>query len=199
MRNDYVVLIDSDLRRRAAISHALGGMGIHAEPFESIDGVSPHRLGLSIVLVEDTGDSLVDLLDRMTDAAAWSPVIALSEDPSPQRVVRAIREGAVDYLMWPCDAAAIANAIAMTQESATYLVSHKRREARARSRIGRLTPREREVLACVALGQSNRVIGEQLAISPRTVEIHRASLLNKMGASRTAEAIRIAIEASLIN
>ena len=44
----------------------------------------------------------------------------------------------------------------------------------------------------------NRMIGEQLAISPRTVEIHRANMLNKMGASRTSEAIRIAIEASLV-
>lgn len=199
MRNDYLVLIDSDLRRRAAISHALAGLGIHAEPSESVDGIAAHRLGSNIVLIEDAGDNVVDLLDRMTEAATWSPVIALSEAPLPHRVVRAIREGAVDYLMWPCDAATIANAIAMTRESLSYLVSHKRREARARSRIGRLTPREREVLTCVALGQSNRLIGQLLAISPRTVEIHRASLLNKMGASRTAEAIRIAIEASLIN
>ncbi|MFM2281468.1 MAG: hypothetical protein RLZZ444_3699, partial [Pseudomonadota bacterium] len=59
--------------------------------------------------------------------------------------------------------------------------------------------REREVLAGVADGLSNRLIGERLAISPRTVEIHRSNMLNKMGASHTSEAIRIAIEASLIS
>ncbi len=73
------------------------------------------------------------------------------------------------------------------------------REAIARSRIERLTRREREVLAGVADGLSNRLIGEKLSISPRTVEIHRANMLNKMGANHTSEAIRIAIEASLIN
>jgi DNA-binding NarL/FixJ family response regulator len=55
------------------------------------------------------------------------------------------------------------------------------------------------VLAGVAGGLSNRLIGERLSISPRTVEIHRANMLNKMGASHTSEAIRIAIEASLVN
>lgn len=54
------------------------------------------------------------------------------------------------------------------------------------------------MLAGVADRLSNRLIGERLAISPRTVEIHRANMLNKMGANHTSEAIRIAIEASLI-
>ena len=62
----------------------------------------------------------------------------------------------------------------------------------------KLTRREREVLEGVADGLSNRLIGEKLRISPRTVEIHRANMLNKMGASHTSEAIRIAIEASLV-
>ena len=74
----------------------------------------------------------------------------------------------------------------------------KLREAMARSRVQRLTRREREVLAGVANGLSNRRIGERLEISPRTVEIHRANMLNKMGASHTSEAIRIAIEAALV-
>jgi len=65
--------------------------------------------------------------------------------------------------------------------------------------VQKLTRREREVLAGVAAGLSNRLIGEKLAISPRTVEIHRANMLNKMGASHTSEAIRIAIEAALIS
>ncbi len=67
-----------------------------------------------------------------------------------------------------------------------------------RSRLQRLTRREHEVLAGVAIGLSNRLIGEQLDISPRTVEIHRANMLTKIGSQHTSEAIRIAIEASLV-
>jgi FixJ family two-component response regulator len=64
--------------------------------------------------------------------------------------------------------------------------------------VQKLTRREREVLAGVAAGLSNRLIGENLSISPRTVEIHRANMLTKMAANHTSEAIRIAIEASLV-
>ena len=69
----------------------------------------------------------------------------------------------------------------------------------ARARVERLTRREREVLGGVASGLSNRLIGEKLSISPRTVEIHRANMLNKLGANHTSDAIRIAIEAALVN
>ena len=70
-------------------------------------------------------------------------------------------------------------------------------EVMARTQIEKLTRREREVLTGIASGLSNRLIGERLAISPRTVEIHRANMLNKLGANHTSEAIRIAIEADL--
>ncbi|MEO7915072.1 MAG: LuxR C-terminal-related transcriptional regulator, partial [Novosphingobium sp.] len=102
-------------------------------------------------------------------------------------------------LVWPFDVAVVSESIALAQGRAASLAGSKLREAIARSRIERLTRREREVLAGVADGMSNRLIGEKLAISPRTVEIHRANMLNKMGASHTSEAIRIAIEATLVN
>ena len=75
----------------------------------------------------------------------------------------------------------------------------KLREVMARARVEVLTRREREVLSGVASGLSNRLIGEKLSISPRTVEIHRANMLNKLGARHTSEAIRIAIEAAMVS
>ena len=112
--------------------------------------------------------------------------------------IPAVLAGAVDYLTWPCDAAQVIGALIGAESTGAALGSLKLREARARSRVQRLTRREREVLAGVAVGLSNRLIGEQLEISPRTVEIHRANMLTKMGAQHTSEAIRIAIEASLV-
>jgi two-component system, LuxR family, response regulator FixJ len=106
--------------------------------------------------------------------------------------------GALDYLEWPCDTARILTAIELAESAAASIGSLRLREARARSRVQKLTRREREVLEGVADGLSNRLIGERLAISPRTVEIHRANMLTKMGANHTSEAIRIAIEASLV-
>lgn len=128
----------------------------------------------------------------------WLPIIAFAEEPGTDQIVRAILGGAVDYLTWPCDAAQVIGALIGAETTGAALGSLKLREARARSRVQRLTRREREVLVGVAVGMSNRVIGEQLDISPRTVEIHRANMLTKIGAQDTSEAIRIAIEASLV-
>jgi FixJ family two-component response regulator len=113
--------------------------------------------------------------------------------------VNAILCGAIDYLVWPFVEAELTATLASAPDRAESVGSARLREAAARSRIERLTPREREVLSGMAAGHPNRAIAEQLAISPRTVEIHRANMLQKIGAAHTSEAIRIAIEASLAN
>jgi DNA-binding NarL/FixJ family response regulator len=66
-----------------------------------------------------------------------------------------------------------------------------------RELVNRLTPREKEVLGCMAKGLSSRAIGAHLSISPRTVEVHRAHLLSKMQASNSPDAVRIALKAGL--
>ena len=198
MTGHSIVLIDCNFRRRAAISHSLSGTDIHVEPFESIDEMSRRWPQGSLLLVGDEDDVLHDLFEEMTIGGRWLPVVAYAEGPSIPRVVRAVMAGALDYLDWPFGEAEVRAALAIAEIGGSGIGNAKLREAMARSRVQKLTRREREVLAGVADGLSNRRIGERLEISPRTVEIHRANMLNKMGASHTSEAIRIAIEASLV-
>jgi two-component system response regulator FixJ len=190
-------LVDNNFRRRAAISHCLTGTGIHVEPFENIDEMSRRWPQGTIVLIGDEDDAIHDLFAAMTQSGGWLPIVAYAPEPSIPRVVRAILAGALDYLDWPFGEAEVRQAISLAEISSSGIGSAKLREAMARSRVQKLTRREREVLAGVADGLSNRRIGERLAISPRTVEIHRANMLNKMGANHTSEAIRIAIEAAV--
>lgn len=191
-------LVDADFRRRAAISHSLAGTNIHAEPFEDLDELARRWPRDGLILVYDEGVMVRRTIDLMTEVGEWLPVVAYSERPDTHRVVQAILTGAIDYLDWPFAAPEVRQAVAVAEESRGTQGSARLREAMARSRIQKLTKREREVLAGVADGLSNRLIGERLAISPRTVEIHRANMLNKMGANHTSEAIRIAIEGSLV-
>lgn len=197
-RRRTIAVVDCNFRRRAAMSHSLAGSAIHVEPFETIDELIASWPQADAVLVEDRDEAIAEMVTMMSDAGRWLPLIAFAEAPSPDRIVKAVLAGAVDYLSWPCEPAQVVGALIGAESTGAALGSLKLREARARSRVRRLTRREREVLAAVAGGLSNRMIGEQLEISPRTVEIHRANMLTKMGAQHTSEAIRIAIEASLV-
>jgi two-component system, LuxR family, response regulator FixJ len=197
-RRRSISLIDANFRRRAAITHALAMSQIHVEPFEDITEITHRWPRSGAILVADIGPAIEELIEHMTEYGEWLPVIAYCEQPATGQIVRAVLAGALDYVEWPCDTPKILTAIQLAESAAASIGSLRLREARARSRVQRLTRREREVLEGVADGLSNRLIGARLQISPRTVEIHRANMLNKMGATHTSEAIRIAIEASLV-
>ncbi len=198
-RRTNILLVDGDFRRRAAISHCLSGSDLHIEPFEDTAELVSRWPRDGMLLVHDSGNAIASLLEHMGHSGDWLPIIAFAENPSISRIVEAVLEGAVDYLIWPFQEADLEKSIQVAEGRARSVAGTKLREAVARSRVERLTKREREVLSGVAGGLSNRLIGERLNISPRTVEIHRANMLSKMGANHTSEAIRIAIEASLVN
>lgn len=190
-------LVDSDMRRRAAISHCLAGSGIHVEPFEDIGELIDHGSLEGMLLVNDDEQAIPKLLDYLEQSGQWMPVIGFAQSPSTAMVVKAMVDGAIDYLSWPFDASQINQVACLALEKAETFGGAKLREAAARNKVDRLSRREREVLTGVAGGMSNRSIAEMLAISPRTVEIHRSNMISKMGVSHTSDAIRIAIEANV--
>lgn len=194
-----LILVDSNTRRRAAISHLFANSGIHVEPFEDTAEIERRWPRDGVLLVHDEGDAISRLIEHMGSSGDWLPLIGFAAGAGTRQAVRAVLAGAIDYLGWPFDEGEIAEVITDAEERADSLGNIKLREAMARSRIERLTRREREVLSGVVSGLSNRLIGQQLHISPRTVEIHRSNMLNKIGARHTSDAIRIAIEASFVS
>ena len=194
-----VILIDADTRRRAAICHTFAGSGYHVEPFEHLGELERSWPRTGVILAHDDNDVIAELVRRMSATGAWLPLVAFAQNPTPHRIVEAVLEGAVDYLAWPFDHDELDLMLHTALTRSTGLGNIRLREVMARGRIERLTRREREVLVGVANGMSNRRIGDKLCISPRTVEIHRANMLTKMGANHTSDAIRIAIEAALVD
>ena len=201
-------LIDGNSRRRAAICYMLaqeeawwdhGEHGhIHAEPFENVREFILRWPRVGTILIEDADDNITHLLNTMALHGVSRPVLSYSEHPSTHRVVEALHEGVIDYLEWPFCSEDIATVLRVIESGAEKTPGLKMRDEQARDRVQKLTKREREVLAGVAGGLSNRVLGEHMSISPRTVEAHRANMLHKMGVHCTADAIRIAIEAEII-
>lgn len=192
-----LILVDGDTRRRASICHLLLASHIYVEPYEDVSELAGSWPRSGVVLIHDAPGRITELISLMAQNGEWFPVTAFSENPTAAQIVDATLDGAIDYLIWPFDAGGLTAMLRRSEARAQRLRSARLREAAARSRIKRLTNRERQVLTGVADGMSNRMIAERLSISPRTVEIHRANMLNKLGANHSSDAIRIAIEASL--
>ncbi|AOL95385.1 regulatory protein, luxR family [Porphyrobacter sp. LM 6] len=117
--------------------------------------------------------------------------------PRPNRIVEAIKAGALDYLALPLDPERFTRSLARIAHEAEQFGMARRRMIEARDRIATLSVREREVLDWLAEGSSNKAIARELDISPRTVEIHRANMMTKLGARHAAEAVRLKLEAKL--
>lgn len=83
------------------------------------------------------------------------------------------------------------------RDSLTDTSQHRKNLSHAKNLVRGLTARERQVLKCVSLGMSNRAIAAKYKISPRTVEIHRAKMISKLGAANSPEAVKIAVSAGI--
>jgi FixJ family two-component response regulator len=195
-----IAILDGDSKRRASMSFTLNRLGRHAEPFEGIEELVYSWPKTGLLMAHDDGEAIAALVARMEGGCNWLPVIAYSAHPAPRQVASVILDGAIDYIAWPGPETDLVEAIRQAEPGARRhaMGELRSREITARMRVECLSRREREVLACVTEGLSNRLIGKRLEISSRTVEIHRAHILEKMEARSTSEAIRIAVESGIV-
>lgn len=191
--------LDDDTRVRAELAHAAYKLGYHTELYGSIEEVADHPPGEGLLLVRDRPQAveLGSIIRQLADLGIWLPVIAVDSLPTTMRIVSAIKAGALDYIALPLDGPRFAATMARIKDDAERQVNERKRMLEARDRIAALSNREREVLEWLAEGSSNKAIARELAISPRTVEIHRANMMHKLGARHAAEAVRLKMEAQI--
>lgn len=191
--------IDSNTRNRAELARVGFELGHHAEVYGDLAelGIHPPRDGILIVRDNQEEGGIKALVERLGKMGVWLPLIAVDHDPQADRIVEAIKAGALDYLSLPLDPHQVEQCLNQISDEAAEFSEARRRMIEARARISNLSNREREVLEWLVEGSSNKVIARQLHISPRTVEIHRANMMNKLGARHAAEAVRLRIEARM--
>jgi two-component system response regulator FixJ len=200
MSERYILhFVEPDMRLRADLARATFALGHHAEVYADIEELAAHPPSRGILVLRDTPGErgLVATLDYLAARGIWLPLIAMGSDPDTEQVVAAIKAGALDCLPLPVDEQRLAALLEGVGEEARAHAEARRRMIEARERIGALSQREREVLDWLARGSSNKTIARELAISPRTVEIHRANMMSKLGASHAADAVRLRLEAGL--
>lgn len=191
--------IDSSSRTRAELARVGFSLGHHAEVYGDLSELSVHPPREGIIVARDTAEEggVAMILERLSRLGIWLPLIAVDTQPRPGRIVEAIKAGALDYLSLPLDPERFDRCLTRIAKEAEVFGAARRRMIEARDRIASLSAREREVLDWLAEGSSNKVIARELDISPRTVEIHRANMMSKLGARHAAEAVRLKLEAKL--
>jgi FixJ family two-component response regulator len=136
----------------------------------------------------------LDLLRRVKGMRLGTPVFMLENRQMVEAAVAAMKGGASDVFAKPVDAERLVGAVrdALRQDIHVGAVQAGGRAVEVRG-SAQLTPREREVLQLITNGQSNKEAGRQLGISPRTIEVHRARVMEKLGARNTADLMRIVL------
>ena len=192
-------VLDHDHRRRAQIARCAFDMGHHAEVYsgaEEFEASLPAD-GLVIALEEALQGGVRQLMGLLQREGRWLAIVATSTAPTVEKAVEAVKLGALDYVPVPIASDQLTRTIAGAAEEAIVRGSRIRRRMRARRRIDTLSPRERSVLGWMAAGLTNKEIGKSLGISPRTVEIHRNNLMNKLAARNSSDAVRMWLDAGI--
>ena len=187
-------LVDDDDAVRDGLALLIGTVGLRVAAWKNpqafLDGFDREAIGAVVLDVRMPGLSGLTVLDLMRTQGADLPVIMLTGHGTVEMCRRAFKAGAVEFLEKPVDDEPLLEAI--HQAVRTHVRSRERQSASrdARERFGKLSGREREVLSLVIEGLTNKEIARALALSPRTVETHRAHLSAKLAADSLAQLIR---------
>ncbi len=162
-----------------------------AEAFlENYDPETPGCLILDVQLPQMSG---LELLERISELQWRIPIVIISGKAEVSTAVRAFKLGTIDFLEKPFTK----DEIAAVVTNAVQIDLQQRRENAQLSeiarRVNKLTPRERQVMDLVVEGKSNRVIADELGVSPKTIEVHRANVMQKMEAGSLAGLVRMVI------
>jgi len=198
---DEVFIVDDEPLICEALSVIFTFEGYQVTSFSEADSflaAARERVPAFVLLdVGIPGRSGLDILEELNAGHPRLPVFIMSGRNDSATVVDAMRRGALDFIEKPF------NTETVTARVRAALAGHTRASAgRLALRVQQfpghhlLTPRERDVLALIAGGASNKEAGRQLGISPRTVEVHRARIMDKLAARNAADLVRIVLTES---
>ncbi len=197
----WVHVVDDEAAVRDSLRWLLESVGLHvrthAEGEAFLAAYRPGETGCVLLDIRMPGLSGIEVLERMQQMDGEVPVIVFTGHADVPLAVRAMRLGAFDFIEKP-----YSDSLLLERVQRALGQRRRRRERelavqKTREAFERLSPRERQVLAHVLEGHSNKRIAEALCLSVKTIEVHRASLMQKMDARSLAELVRRVVEAGL--
>jgi FixJ family two-component response regulator len=193
-----VFVVDDDEAVRNSLRFLLKSVGLAtrtlASAAEFLETYSPSQPGCLVLDVRMPGMSGLELQQQLNVRGAVIPVIFITGHGDIPMAVEAMQHGAFDFLQKPFRDQdlidRIQRALAKDARNRSSLKEHDR----IKQRFDTLTPREREVLTLMTRGKANKVMAAELGLSQRTVEIHRARVMEKSGAASLAQLVRMVMD-----
>jgi len=196
-----VFIVDDDAAVLDSLQVLLATLGYRVKPFDSgrafLDGYDPRERGCLVLDIRMPGMTGLELLDILQQRYARIPCIMMTAHGDIRMAVQAMKLGAVDFIEKPFRAEQILDSIRNALEHDVLQRAEGQAADALRENVARLTDREREVFREMIKGSVNKVIAAELHISPRTVEIHRARVLEKLEVRNLSHLIRLAMLAGL--
>ena len=195
-----VFVVDDDQAMRTSLKWLIESTGMTVQTYDSADAFLsdyyPGRAGCLLLDVRMPGMSGLELQAHLAREGYRLPVILITGHGDVAMAVKAMKAGAVDFIEKPFHdedlLRSIHNALAYDQRNR----ASRSAKAEIVMRLAELTPREHEVMAMVTDGKSNKEIAAALGVSAKTVEAHRARVMEKMRADSLAELVRMALIAA---
>ena len=190
-----VYLVDDDEAIRRSAGFMLKTSGFVVKPFLSgVEFLKERELEPGCILLDIRMPGLegLEVQQALRDGGSTLPVIVMTGHGDVNVAVQAMKAGAVDFIEKPFEKAVLMKAIEEGFARIEQADRSRVRRDEAKVRLQALTPREHDVLKGLVRGHPNKTIGYDLDISPRTVEIHRANLMSKLGVASLSDALRIA-------
>ena len=194
-----VHLVDDDEAIRRSVGFMLKTSGFHVRTYQSgaelLKAAGNLEPGCILLDIRMPGMDGLEVQQSLQEKGVALPVIIMTGHGDVGLAVKAMKAGALDFIEKPFEKAVLLSALEHGIDRLKRSAANVERADEAAVRLQALTPRERDVLDGLAKGLPNKTIAYDLGISPRTVEIHRANLMTKLGVRSLSEALRIAFAA----
>lgn len=193
--NQTVYIVDDDQAIRRAMDLLMRSVGLDFEIFHTADDFlethSNDRAGCLVLDIRMPGLGGLELQEKLNEMGSTLPIIFITGHGDVPMAVEAMQKGAVDFIQKPFRDQELLDRIGVALKADEERRSARDQKAEVASRIDKLTKREREVMDLVVTGKPNKVIAYELGVSQRTVEIHRARVMEKMQAKSLADLVRM--------
>ncbi len=197
LSNKVVHVVDDDAAIRDSLSFLLNSAGFTARTYETAVGllarVDELEPGCIVTDVRMPGINGLELVARLKERDVVHPVIVLTGHADVALAIEAMKAGVLDFLEKPFDDETLLSAIRSALAVGEGEFDRHAERMEVERRVASLTDREREVFEAIFEGDSNKAAALRLGISPRTVEIYRANVMEKMGAKSLSELVRLAL------